>query len=350
MKATTPRTGGIGPWCALYRVLLGCLPRGLRERHGAAMLDLYAQELAQQGGSPLRLGRVAVAGIADLVFRGVVERVADERRMLGQGGWAAMRTLGTGSAIAFVTMTTLLLLHYIGQRLPGLSAERGAALVWYAIPFTIALTIPASLFVGVLWGLTRAGTAAPGAPPPAPSVRLLPLVVGAAAVALLAGGLTTEVVPRANARLLTVLTGRVNAPTDRTRTLAALHARGRALDAVPAARRDLQVRQSLASVRVEIHKKFALPAACMVLTLLAASLARWAPRAGIGRLLVTTVVVFGGYYLLLMGGETLADQSLVSPGLAMWSANALALLLALVARRATPHLATAAASRAPSAG
>jgi hypothetical protein len=331
----------------MYRALLVCLPRGLRERHGAAMLDLYARELARQGGAPLGVSRAAVAGMADLLARGVVERVAEERRFLVHGGWGAMGTLGKGIGIAFFTLTALLLLNYTQRHLPGLSAGRGAALVLYAVPCTIALTIPAALFVGVLWGLTRAGAVDPGVPPQTPSVRPLPLAVGAAAVALLAFGLTAEVVPRANARLVGVLTGRTaTLPTDRTMTLAALRAEARRLDAVQATRRDPRMQASRANLRgeihrahlrVEIHKKFALPAACVLLTLLAAGLARRAPQASGVTIAMASAAVFGGYYLLLMGGETLADQSVVPPALAMWSANFVVLGLAAMTLRATPR-------------
>lgn len=338
MRAPLPPVAAIRVWGALYRALLVCLPRGLRERHGAAMLDLYAQELARQGGAPLGVSRAAVAGMADLLARGVVERVAEERRFLVHAGWGAMGTLGKGIGIAFCTLTALLLLHYTQRHLPGLSAGRGAALVLYAVPFTIALTIPASLFVGVLWGLTRAGAVDPGVAPQTPSVRPLPLVVGAAAVALLAFGLTAEVVPRANARLLGVLTGRTaTLPTHRTMTLAALRAEARRLDAVQATRRDPRTQASLANLRVEIHKKFALPAACVLLTLLAAGLARRAPQASGVTIAMASAAVFGGYYLLLMGGETLADQSIVPPALAMWSANIVVLGLAAMTLRATPR-------------
>jgi len=337
MRAPLIPVAGIRGWCALYHALLVCLPRDLRARHGEAMLDLFAQELARQGGAPLAVSRAAVAGMADLLARGVVERVAEERRILAHGGWGAMGILGKGSGIACVTLTTLLLLNYTHQRLPGLSPGRGAALVLYAVPFTLALTIPASLFVGVLWGLTRAGTVQPGVPPHAPSVRLLPLAVGAAAVALLAFGLTAEVVPRANARLLGVLTGRTATPDDRTMTLGALRAKARQLDAVQATRRDPRIQASLANLRVEIHKKFALPAASVLLTLLAAGLARRAPQASVVTIAMASAAVFGGYYLLLMGGETLADRSIVPPALAMWSANVVALGLAAMTLRATPR-------------
>lgn len=325
-------------WCALYRALLVCLPPGLRERHGAAMLDLFTRELARPGAGALGAARVALAGIGDLIWRGYYERAAEERRFLMHRGWGAMGTLGEGIGIAFFTLTALLLLNYTHRHLPGLPAGRGAAMVLYAVPFTIALTIPASLFVGVLWGLTRAGAVDPGVPPHAPSVRPLPLAVGAAAVALLAFGLTAEVVPRANARLVGVLTGRTpTLPTDRTMTLAALCAEARRLDAVQATRRDPRMQGSLANLRVEIHKKFALPAACVLLTLLAAGLARRAPQASAGKIAMASAAVFGGYYLLLMGGETLADRLIVPPALAIWSANIVVLGLAAMTLRTTPR-------------
>ena len=52
---------------------------------------------------------------------------------------------------------------------------------------------------------------------------------------------------------------------------------------------------------------------------------------------MASAAVFGGYYLLLIGGETLADQSIVPPALAMWSANIVVLGLAAMTLRATPR-------------
>ena len=41
-------------------------------------------------------------------------------------------------------------------------------------------------------------------------------------------------------------------------------------------------------------------------------------------------LVFAGYYAALLAGESLADRQVISPGIAMWMANALLLGLALL--------------------
>jgi len=73
--------------------------------------------------------------------------------------------------------------------------------------------------------------------------------------------------------------------------------------------------------RVEIHKKFAIPVACVVFVLVGAPLGIRARRGGfsIGFL---SVAFFLFYYVCLIGGEQLADRSILPPGLAMWMANA----------------------------
>jgi len=74
---------------------------------------------------------------------------------------------------------------------------------------------------------------------------------------------------------------------------------------------------------VEIHKKFAIAAACAVFALLGAPLALRFPRAGAGLVIGTSVVVFAIYYVGLIGGEDLGDRLIVSPFVAMWSPNLL---------------------------
>jgi lipopolysaccharide export system permease protein len=88
---------------------------------------------------------------------------------------------------------------------------------------------------------------------------------------------------------------------------------------------------------VEIQKKFALPAACVVLALAGIAIALLVPRGGVGLVIGASFVVFLAYYLLIVTGESLAHQRVVSPAIGMWGANVMLLalaLLALVLRRA----------------
>lgn len=79
--------------------------------------------------------------------------------------------------------------------------------------------------------------------------------------------------------------------------------------------------QQIRQLQVEIEKKFALAAACVVFVLFGAPLALRFPRGGVGLVLGISIVVFALYYVALIGGEALADRGLVPPFLAMWGAN-----------------------------
>ena len=72
---------------------------------------------------------------------------------------------------------------------------------------------------------------------------------------------------------------------------------------------------------VEIHKKFSLPAACIVFVLVGAPLGIMTRKGG----LFTAIVLSFGfvllYYLFLIGGEELADRNHLHGGVAMWMPN-----------------------------
>jgi len=81
---------------------------------------------------------------------------------------------------------------------------------------------------------------------------------------------------------------------------------------------------------VEIEKKFAIAAACVIFVLLGAPVALRFPRGGVGLTIGVSLVVFGLYYVGLVVGETLARGNLIPPFWAMWSTNLLLLLVGLV--------------------
>ena len=81
--------------------------------------------------------------------------------------------------------------------------------------------------------------------------------------------------------------------------------------------------------QVEIEKKFAIAAACMVFVLLGAPIALRFPRGGVGLTIGVSLGVFGLYYLGLTGGETLARRGWLSPFWAMWTANIVLLAIGL---------------------
>jgi lipopolysaccharide export system permease protein len=76
----------------------------------------------------------------------------------------------------------------------------------------------------------------------------------------------------------------------------------------------------IAGLSVEIHKKFSLPAACVVFVLIGAPLGMRVKRAGPAVAFVS-VAFFLFYYLCLVGGEELANRLLLPPWLAMWLPN-----------------------------
>jgi len=84
-----------------------------------------------------------------------------------------------------------------------------------------------------------------------------------------------------------------------------------------------QTRGEVNGYDVEIHKKFALAAACVVFLLLGAPLALRFPRGGVGMVLGVSIGVFALYYSFLIAGQELAQRGVVPPWLSMWAANLL---------------------------
>ena len=83
------------------------------------------------------------------------------------------------------------------------------------------------------------------------------------------------------------------------------------------------------SYRVEIHKKFAIPMACIVFVLVGAPLGIRARRGGVA-IGFLSVAFFLFYYICLIGGEQLADRALLPPWLAMWIADAVLGVLGVI--------------------
>ena len=83
-----------------------------------------------------------------------------------------------------------------------------------------------------------------------------------------------------------------------------------------------------AGLMVEVHKKFALPAACIVFVLVGAPIGMRVRRAGPAVAFVSTGF-FLFYYVCLIGGEELANRLVVPPWFAMWIANLVLGLLGL---------------------
>lgn len=203
-----------------------------------------------------------------------------------------------------------------------------AEFVLLSVPFTAALTIPMAVFMAVSWVVVRTGIGGTAAGGSHDSLRrlLVPVLGGGAVVAALMLVSNTALVPRANARLAAMLATGAAPVSDRTMTIGELRAAGQVArdDAGP----DALARA--ASYEVEIQKKYALAAACLVLALTGVAIPLRVRHGGVGLVAGASLVVFGAYYLCLSAGESLADRLLVSPLVAMWSANVLLLAGALL--------------------
>lgn len=75
-----------------------------------------------------------------------------------------------------------------------------------------------------------------------------------------------------------------------------------------------------AGLSVEVHKKFALPVACIVFVLIGAPIGMRVRRAG-PAVAFMSIGFFLFYYVCLIGGEELANRLMLPPWLAMWMAN-----------------------------
>jgi lipopolysaccharide export LptBFGC system permease protein LptF len=342
-------------WTRAYRLALRLLPAGLRREHGPAMEALFARELGRaRARGRLHGARAGAAGVWDAVRRGAYERVRPSRhpdgpRVPQPTAPALLRRHAAAFAVALVALTATLLALFATRRVPTLSARGAAAgtiaeALVLAVPFIAAMTVPMAVLVAVLWEFTRLradGTLAAAQARRGGVARLVaPVLAASVAVTALTLGWNAEVLPRANARLAAVLAGRPasarSARSGREMTVGELRAAARAAraDAGPWAR------ASAAVYEIEVQKKYALAAACVVLALAGVTIVLCVPGGGGPRGVAGLAggAVVGAYYAVLMTGQNLAHRLVVSPAAGMWGADALVLaaaLLAVSSRRAT---------------
>ncbi|GBD92544.1 putative permease YjgP/YjgQ family protein [bacterium BMS3Abin05] len=81
--------------------------------------------------------------------------------------------------------------------------------------------------------------------------------------------------------------------------------------------------RSINALMVEVHKKYAIPAACIVFVLIGAPLGVMARKGNLGISGGISIVFFLIYWIFLIGGEELADRQFITPFWAMWSADIL---------------------------
>jgi lipopolysaccharide export system permease protein len=75
-----------------------------------------------------------------------------------------------------------------------------------------------------------------------------------------------------------------------------------------------------ARLLVEFHKKYAIPAACIIFVLIGVPLALRFPG-GLGMVIGVALAIFGVYYVGLIAGESLADSLVVPAFWSMWAPN-----------------------------
>jgi LPS export ABC transporter permease LptF/LPS export ABC transporter permease LptG len=100
------------------------------------------------------------------------------------------------------------------------------------------------------------------------------------------------------------------------------------------ARHEAATRRDTSRLRlawVEIHKKFAIPFACLAFAVIGIPLAHTTRRGGRSSGFVLSLLILVGYYVMLSSGETWSETGKLSPGVAMWLPNVLVLLLGVAA-------------------
>jgi len=81
---------------------------------------------------------------------------------------------------------------------------------------------------------------------------------------------------------------------------------------------------------VEIYKKYALPAACIVFVLIGAPLGIMVRKGGFGAAASISLAFFLLYWAFLIGGEKLAERDVFSPFIGMWAANILLFVMGIL--------------------
>jgi lipopolysaccharide export system permease protein len=102
------------------------------------------------------------------------------------------------------------------------------------------------------------------------------------------------------------------------------------------------LRKQANSYLVEIHKKYSIPAACLVFVFIGVPLGVMARRGTFGVAASLSLGFFLMYWASLIGGEKLGDRGIMSPWLGMWMANivlgAIGLVLTIRLTREIPMI------------
>jgi lipopolysaccharide export system permease protein len=158
----------------------------------------------------------------------------------------------------------------------------------------------------------KPGTLVPGATVPTTNATATPAPVPAAATP---GAVANTPIPTGNTPGAAAARASITAGT--TMELMDAHLR---LD---------EARYKRNRAEIEIDKKFSLAFACIVFVLVGAPLALRFPRGGVGLVIGASFFIFAVYYVCLTAGESLANNSIISPFFAMWADNIVFLIAAL---------------------
>jgi lipopolysaccharide export system permease protein len=137
---------------------------------------------------------------------------------------------------------------------------------------------------------------------------------------------------------------RMNAPARRVLTAGALPpnlGEFRALDD-----RANAARIRAANYKVEYHKKYAIPAACIVFVLIGIPIALRFPSGGVGLVVGASMIVFFFYYIGLIAGEDLANRLVIPPFWALWMSHVIFSVAGILALWRTHRRGTARTKRA----
>jgi len=83
------------------------------------------------------------------------------------------------------------------------------------------------------------------------------------------------------------------------------------------------VQSEIDKYMVEVHKKYSIPAACIIFILIGAPLGVMVKKGGFGIAASISLFFFLIYWAFLIGGEKLSERGFFSPFWGMWSANIL---------------------------
>jgi len=90
-----------------------------------------------------------------------------------------------------------------------------------------------------------------------------------------------------------------------------------------------QTQDDMDNYLVETHKKYAIPASCIIFALIGVPLGALAKRSGVGAGTGLSIGFFVLYWVFLIGGEKLADRAVITPFWGMWGGDFILLLIGI---------------------